>query len=394
MLLRPRSEDARAFGRARRRVQPRVRARDRRLRRRQPPPRPQARDPARRSSRASPAAAGSLGRKLPSGFVPDEDQGYAIIGVQLPDGASLQRTRGRLRRRSTPSSPSSRASARTTASPASASSRARPRATPAPASSAFTPWDERKRPTCPSDAILGSLNAAFSRIPEARVFAVAPPAIPGISAAGGFSMMLQDKSGGTYDFLAQNVGQVRRRGAQAPRARGRAAELLAGRSAALRRRRQGQGAQGRRRRSREIYNALQTFLGGSYINDFTRFGRQWRVFLQAEPSFRTRPDDIGQFYVRNAQRRHGAALVVRPRPADDGPRVHGALQPVPLRRDPWAARRPATAPGQALDALEDVAAKTLPPEMGYAWNGALVPGEGGVRRTRRGCSGSRSSSSS
>ena len=83
----------------------------------------------------------------------------------------------------------------------------------------------------------------------------------------------------------------------------------------------------------EIYNALQTFLGGSYINDFTRFGRQWRVFLQAEPAFRTRRKTSAVLRPKR-EGRDGAALVVREREDDDWAGVHGALQPVSLRRNP------------------------------------------------------------
>jgi HAE1 family hydrophobic/amphiphilic exporter-1 len=112
---------------------------------------------------------------------------------------------------------------------------------------------------------------------------------------------------------------------------------------------------------------LQTFLGGSYVNDFTRFGRQWRVFLQAEPAYRMGPEDIGRFYVRNnrgdmvplssfvtVRRASGPEYTVR----------FNLYRSVEI----LGSQAPGYSSGQALDALEDVAAKTLPPEMGYAWN--------------------------
>src|ERR1019366_276154 len=118
----------------------------------------------------------------------------------------------------------------------------------------------------------------------------------------------------------------------------------------------------------EIYNALQTFLGGSYVNDFTRFGRQWRVFLQAEPSFRTSGDDIGRFYVRN-----GRGDMV---PLSSWWRVRQTTGPeYTVRFNLYRAveiqgmQAPGYSSGQALDALEEVAAKTLPADMGYSWNG-------------------------
>ena len=120
------------------------------------------------------------------------------------------------------------------------------------------------------------------------MFAVAPPAIPGISAAGGFSMMLQDRSGGDVRVPGAERRQVHGRGAASgpssqacartsrPPCRScsptwtRTKAMKAGRAA-----------------SSDVYAALQAFLGGAYVNDFTRFGRQWRVFVQAEPSYRT-----------------------------------------------------------------------------------------------------------
>src|SRR5262249_5774017 len=127
-----------------------------------------------------------------------------------------------------------------------------------------------------------------------------PPAIPGISAQGGFSMMLQDRSGSSYEFLAQNVGKFIAEARKRPELQGvrpnfspAVPQLFADvdKDKALQ---EGVAVS-------DIYNALQTFLGGSYVNDFSRFGRQWRVFLQAESNFRTTPDDIARFYVKNGR---------------------------------------------------------------------------------------------
>ena len=117
----------------------------------------------------------------------------------------------------------------------------------------------------------------------------------------------------------------------------------------------------------EVYNTLQTFLGGSYANDFSRFGRQWRVFLQAEAADRSSPDDIAKFYVRNMRGEMvplSSFVKVR---AVSGPEYTVRFN---LYRsvEILGTQAPGYSSGQALDALEDVAHKTLPPEMGYAWN--------------------------
>jgi HAE1 family hydrophobic/amphiphilic exporter-1 len=312
------------------------------------------------------AAAVFTGGKLPSGFVPDEDQGYAIIGVQLPDGASLQRTKDVYAK--VDAILAKQPGIRYYNGIAGYSFFTRTAASYSGTGFiSLEPWDERKTPATQSGAILASLNAQFSRIPEARVFAVAPPAIPGISSAGGFSLMLQDKSGSPYEFLAQNVGRFLAEAAKRPELAGvrpifspAVPQLFADvdKEKALK---EGVALS-------EIYNALQTFLGGSYINDFTSFGRQWRVFLQAEAAFRTSPDDIGKFYVRNAR----GDMV----PLSSFVRVRATAGPEYTVRfnlyrsvEIQGIQAPGYSSGQALDALEDVAKKTLPAGMGYAWNG-------------------------
>ncbi|MDP9001100.1 MAG: efflux RND transporter permease subunit, partial [Myxococcota bacterium] len=312
------------------------------------------------------ALAALLGKRLPSGFVPDEDQGYAIIGVQLPDGASLQRTREVYAK--IDQILAKQPGIRTYNGIAGFSFFTRTAASyTGTGFVGLAPWDERTSPELSSSAIVKSLNGAFSRIPEARVFAVAPPAISGISATGGFSMMLQDRTGNSYDFLAQNVMRFVAEARKRPELEGirpnfspAVLQMFADvdKDKAMK-----EGVP-----INEVYNALQTFLGGSYINDFTRFGRQWRVFLQAEPSFRTSADDIGKFYVRSAK---GDMI-----PLSSLVHVRTTVGPEYTVRfnlyrsvEIMGTQAPGFSSGQALDALEEVAAQTLPPEMGYAWNG-------------------------
>ncbi len=310
-------------------------------------------------------ASWALGRRLPSGFVPDEDQGYAVIGVQLPDGASLQRTKAVYEK--IDAILDKEPGLRTYNGIAGFSFFTRTAASyMGTGFVSFKPWDERYTPDMTAAAILRRLNAQFSRIPEARVIAVAPPAIPGISATGGFSMMLQDRSGGSYDFLAQNVQKF----VAAARKRPELTDVRPNFSPAVpqlfadvdKDKALAEGVS-----IQEIYNALQTFLGGSYVNDFTRFGRQWRVFVQAEPAYRMGPEDIGRFYVRNSR----GEMV----PLASFVRVRRTVGPeYTVRYNLYRAveilgsQAPGYSSGQALDALEDVAAKTLPPEMGYGFN--------------------------
>jgi HAE1 family hydrophobic/amphiphilic exporter-1 len=230
----------------------------------------------------------------------------------------------------------------------------------------FRQWQERQREDLTARAIVGKLNAEFARIPEARVFAVLPPAIPGISATGGFSLFLQDRSGDTIEFLAQNVRRFVEEARKRPELQNVNPNFSPGvpqlfadvdKEKAMK-----QGvALG------ELYSGLQAFLGGSYVNDFTRFGRQWKVYVQAEPSSRRTPEDLGQFYVRNARNE----MV----PLSSFVRVRTIMGPEYVVRfnlyraaEVIGTPAPGYSSGQALAALEEVAAKVLPPQMGYAWN--------------------------
>src|SRR5580658_10466606 len=148
------------------------------------------------------AMAVAMGRRMPSGFVPDEDQGYAIYAVQLPDGASLERTKEVYKQ--VDAVIAAEPGVRTYNDVAGFNFFTR---TAAPYLGTgfigLAPWEQRGQLT--GAAIVESLNKKFATIAEARVFAVGPPAIPGISAQGGFSMMLQDRAGQPYEYLAQNV---------------------------------------------------------------------------------------------------------------------------------------------------------------------------------------------
>ena len=307
-----------------------------------------------------------LARHVPTGFVPDEDQGYAVFGVQLPDGASMQRTKAVYAKIDAilAKEPGIRGYngiagfsffTRTAASYTGTGF------------VGLKPWDERKGDDMTSAAILKRLNAQFSQIVEARVFAVAPPAIPGISSAGGFSMMLQDRSGGSVQFLAQNVGKFMAEAKKRPELENvrplfspAVPQIFADvdKDKALK---QGVALS-------EVYGALQTFLGGSYVNDFSRFGRQWKVFVQAEGKVRTSPDDIRKFYVRNNKGEMvplSSFVTVRQVTGPEFTVRFNLYRACEIQGSPAAGY----SSGQALQALEEVAAKTLAPEMGYAWNG-------------------------
>ncbi|MET0387647.1 MAG: multidrug efflux RND transporter permease subunit [Polyangiales bacterium] len=305
------------------------------------------------------------GQKLPSGFLPDEDQGYAVVGVQLPDGASLQRTLAVYKKLNDILSKTKGVRFYNAVAGFSLFTRTAASYT-GTCFIALEPWADRKTPELQASAIIAQLNKAFSAIPEARLFAVLPPSIPGISAAGGFSMMLQDKGGNDYPYLAKNVGAFLAKAQKRPELAGvrpvfapAVPQMFADvdKDKALK-----QGVP-----ISEVYAALQTFLGGAYVNDFTRFGRQWRVFMQAEPSYRMSPQDVGKFYVRNVRNEMvplSSLVSVRQTAGPEYTVRFNLFRAVEIQ----GANAPGYSSGQALKALEEVANETLPADMGFSWN--------------------------
>src|SRR5258707_766166 len=229
------------------------------------------------------------------------------------------------------------------------------------------PWDERTRADLDAKQIVDRVNAGLRHIvPEATAFAIMPPSIPGLGSQGGFSFWLQDRTGGSVDFLNENVQAFLTAARKRPELAGLASQFTAAvpqlfadvdRDKVLK-----QGiALG------DVYQTMQTFLGGLFVNQFSRFGRQWRVFLQAEGEDRTTPAAIAQFYVRNND---GAMVPLSALEATKpafGPqytnrfnRYRGALV--------TGAAAPGYSSAQALDALEETARLTLPPEIGFDWS--------------------------
>ena len=304
-----------------------------------------------------------LGHHLPTGFVPVEDQGYAILNVQLPDAASLQRTNEVMKKIGAAMESTEGIQTYNTTSGFSLFTR-----TAAPYTGTgfvqLKRWDER--PGITADHVISELNKKMQDIPEARVVIVGPPAIPGIGIAGGFSIFLQDRSGGSVEFLTQNVQKFIAECGKRPELTGVRAIMSPAvpqiyaqvdREKALK-----QGVP-----IADVYGALQTFLGGSYVNDFTRFGRQWRVFMQAEPEYRQSVDRLRDFYVRNNQGEMVPLSTLVTTKDIAGPEYtvrFNLYRAVEIQGNAAAGY----SSGQALAALEEVAAQSMPQEIGLAYN--------------------------
>jgi multidrug efflux pump len=308
---------------------------------------------------------GFTGVHLPTSFLPEEDYGYVFLNVQLPPAASLERTDEVLKKVEGILGKTEGVKSYNTIGGFSLLTRV---------SASYNgfffvglkPWDERRSKELEAPGIAASLNRQFvNQVPEAMAFAFMPPSIPGLGASGGFSFWLQDRSGGTVDFLDQNLQKFMAAARKRPELSGVTSQFSASvpqifaevdRDKVLK---QGVAVS-------DVYQSLQAYLGGLFLNQFNRFGRQWRVFLQAEGEERTSDQDIRNYYVRNNDGNMVplSSLVTTRRIS--GPEYTNRFNLFRAAQVIGSAA-PGYSSGEAMAALEEVAREVLPPEMGYDW---------------------------
>ena len=310
-------------------------------------------------------AAGLMGKKIPTSFIPEEDQGYAFLQVQLPDAASLQRTDAVMRKVDEMLANTHGVQSYDGIAGFSLLSN-----TSASYSGfyfiAFDPWHERHAPELSAAALIRTLNQKLSaQVPEAIGFAFGPPAIPGLGTAGGFTFMLQDRTSGTVEQLFEAYEKLSQAASKRPEL-GRLVTTFRPTVPQLfvdidQDRVMKQGLQ-----FSEVYQTLQAFLGGAYVNQFNRFGRQWKVYLQAEPEYRTSADKINSFYVRNSKGEMtplGSLVTIKRVSGPEYTNRFNLFRSIQINGSP----SPGYSSGQAMAAMEQVANETLPNGMGYAW---------------------------
>jgi hydrophobe/amphiphile efflux-1 (HAE1) family protein len=312
--------------------------------------------------------AGGLFRILPTGFLPSEDQGVLFAAVRLPDGASLERN---LRvteeieaiMRDTPGV------ADTTTFGGFDFITQTNNSNVTTVIGTLTPWEDRKTGALQFDAIIGNLQQRLSQVEGAFALAFGLPPILGLGTSGGFEFMVEDRSGGDIQQLADVTGTLLQAAASRPE--------LAYSATSFRtsvpqykvdvdvEKVQTMGIP-----VTDVYNSLQTFLGGLYVNDFNRFGRTWRVLMQAEADFRDRPDNVNRFYVRTS----GGDMVPLSTLATVKP-MSGAEVIYRYNRFRTAKILGQAAPGyssgQASAAMEEVARQNLPAGYSYEWTGTV-----------------------
>ena len=306
--------------------------------------------------------AGGLGSSVPNGFVPEEDEGYFICAVQLPDAASLQRTDEVTRRVEqllgkipeiqyytvingfnllTSSVSSNTATVFVT----------------------LKKWDERERT---AKQLIGFTGKMFMReITDATVVAVSPPPIPGLGSSGGFTMELQDRGGNSPGYLAEHTQRFVAEASKRPEI-GKVFSLYRANVPQKVIHVDKEKAQKLKVNLNDINTTVSSMMGGAFINNFNQFGRQYKTYLMADAPYRMKPEDLNRYFVRdNAGKMVPLGTLVTVRDTS-GPQFTNHFN-VYRASEISGVPAPGFSSEQALNALEETAKAVLPADMGFQW---------------------------
>jgi HAE1 family hydrophobic/amphiphilic exporter-1 len=305
-------------------------------------------------------------RELPASFMPDEDQGYLYINLQLPNSASLQRTDAVCKKIEGLLAQMPGVEYTSTILGFSLLSFVRT------SYNAFffvtlKDWGDRKTREEQYQEIKHRINVALSQLPEGVAFSFSPPAIPGVGTSGGFTFVLEDRAGKDIEFLANNLNTFLAAARKRPEIADMSTTFLPNvpqkfvavdRDKVIK-----QGVS-----LSSVYQTIQAFMGGAFINYFNRFGRQWQVYIEAEGDYRTKAENVGRFYVLNSKGEHvplSALTKIEPRTGPEFTMRFNEYRSAQIN----GAAAPGYSSAQAMKALEEVFAQTMPQEMGYDYMG-------------------------
>src|SRR6201981_2641288 len=307
-----------------------------------------------------------FGNRLPSSFMPDEDQGYLYVSMQLPIAASMQRTSeaGRQVENVLANIPGVQYTTSVIGfnllSFAHTSYNGFFFVT-------LKPWSDRKSRAEQYQEIKTRLNQELSRLPEGTVFGFSPPAVPGVGTSGGFQFVLEDRAGKDVKFLSDNLNQLLAAARKRPEIGTVSSTFIPSvpqeyisvdHNKVLK---QGVAIS-------DVYQTIQAYMGGLFVNYFNDFGRTWQVYIEAEAPYRANTQDLSQFYVRNNQGQNVPLSALANFETDYGPEFT-------LRYNEYRGAQifGSAAPGyssqQATAALEDVFNQTMPHGMGFDYMG-------------------------
>jgi hydrophobic/amphiphilic exporter-1 (mainly G- bacteria), HAE1 family len=311
-------------------------------------------------------AAWFFSKHLPSSFLPDEDQGYLYINMQLPNSASMERTNAAAKQVEDVLANTPGVQYTTSVIGFSLLSFVRT------SYNAFfwvslKPWDDRQNRNEQYQAIKAHLNQELRRLPEGTVFSFSPPAIPGVGTSGGVTFVLEDRAGKDVQFLSDNLNKFLAAARKRPEIGSIFTTFIPSvpqkfinvdKDKVLK-----QGVN-----LTDVYNTIQTYMGGLFVNYYNDFGRTWQVYIEAEAPYRATTNDLGQFYVRNGQGQTVPLTALANFETRYGPEFT-------MRYNEYRSAQinVSAAPGyssdQATAALEDVFNQTMPREMGFDYIG-------------------------
>ena len=311
-------------------------------------------------------AAFFFSNRVPTSFLPDEDFGYMYVNMQLPNAASLARTNAAARH--VENILSQTPGVRYTTSVIGFSLLSYVRAS----YNAFffvtlKPWGDRTQREEQYQVIKQRLNQELSKLPEGAAFSFSPPAIPGVGTSGGFTFVLEDRAGNDVQFLSNNLNTFMAAARKRPEIGALSTTFLPSvpqkfitvdRDKVLK-----QGVA-----LNDVYRTIQAFMGGLFVNYFNRFGRQWQVYIEAEGDYRTRAENVGQFYVRNNKGDSvplSALTKIEPRTGPEFTMRYNEYRSAQIN----GSAAPGYSSSQATSALEEVFAQTMPREMGFDYTG-------------------------
>ncbi len=304
--------------------------------------------------------------RIPTGFVPDEDQGYFMVNVQLPPAASVERNDAVMRKIEKYFEDAPGVSNVLTLGGLNILNGS----TSSYTSSMFVildPWDDRKTPETSLKAIIGNAYKELGQMQDAVFMAFNPPPIQGVGQAGGFTFELQDRSGGSIQDLAKVASDFIAEASKRPEL----SHLFTTFSAdvpQLEVEVDRDKAKTKEVAISDIFLTLQAYLGGYYVNDFNKYGRTYRVMLQAAPQFRNDPSQIGSYYVRSSTGEMVPLSTLTQLKHIQGPQYiqhFNLYQTVEIS----GSTTPGYSSGQGLQALKEVAAEHLPDGYDYSWSG-------------------------
>ncbi len=312
------------------------------------------------------AAAGFFAGKVPTSFLPDEDQGYLFLHLQLPMAASIERTQDAASKIEKILANTPGVQYTTTVAGFSLLSFVRT------TYNGFffvtlKDWDERKTREEQYQQILQHVNQELSKLPDGFALSFPPPAIPGVGTSGGFTFVLEDRSGKDVQFLADNLNKFMAAAQKRKELSAMVSTFLPAvpqqfievdREKVLK-----QGVP-----LTDVYRTIQTFMGGYFVNYFNRFGRQWQVYVEAEGDYRKDMGSLSDFYVRNNKGMMvplTSLVRYQPRPGPEFTMRYNLYRSAQI----FGSAAPGYSSQQATKALEETFAQTMPREMGYDYMG-------------------------